>query len=573
MSISAAQKAMRNGEFPQARNLLERLIAKSPGSPELHYNLAMVLTRLNDFACAADHFALCLQHAPENADLMNNLGNALRLSEQYAKSKGVFDRAVALAPKHPALRCNRGWLLMAMGVPQSAEIDFRAALDQDSTIEDAWRGLGDSLLATGKTSDANALLKKALTKFPLSSGLQNSMGVLNIRNRCPAIALGFFKKAVSLNPKNAEALTNLGITAEQLGDLNLAKTSLEQSLVIRPGHHASHFHLAHLATHAPTSSEVSAIESALAAASNDQAKIDLEFALGKSLAKLGEHERAFFYFANARERLYERESFNTAAAIDKLAGWTNYKVTLPVQATPAKVFVVGMPRSGTTLADQILSSHSLVHSLGESGTIGKLSKKMERLGLIGSSSALEENTKAELTTWLRAELSSQGDEQMFVDTSPGHFMHLGLLAELLPEARFVMCTRNAMDNCVSIFEHPLTKAHGYANKLSDLGRYYSACQQLATHWEDQLKDRLHVLNYEKLISDPQQQITQLLQHCGLEFEQACTEFHLHKRAVLTPSAAQVRQPLNSDSVGRWRRYEAFLGELIRELPADQIQPA
>jgi hypothetical protein len=198
---------------------------------------------------------------------------------------------------------------------------------------------------------------------------------------------------------------------------------------------------------------------------------------------------------------------------------------------------------------------------------------MEKLDFSGTSPALEENIKAELAVWLRAELSSGGDAQTVVDTSPGHFIHLGLLAELMPEARFVLCTRNAIDNCVSIFEHPLTKAHGYANNLSDLGRYYSACQQLEMHWEDQLQDRLHELNYEKLITDPQQQITQLLQHCGLEFEQACTQFHLHKRAVLTPSATQVRQPLNADSVGRWRRYESFLGELIAELPADQAQPA
>ncbi|MEP5568386.1 MAG: sulfotransferase [Halioglobus sp.] len=572
MSISTIQKAMRNGEFSKARNLLELLIAESPNSPEFHYNLAMVLTRLNEFSSAADHFEFCLQHAPENVDLMNNLGNSLRLSGQQSEALVTFNKILRLSPTHPPARCNRGWLLLATGDPRSAESDFHATLEQSKDIEEAWRGLADALLAQEKITDAHKVLQESLTRFPDSAGLQNSMGVLHVKMRTPASALASFKKAVSLNPEHAEALTNLGITAEQLGDFDLAEKSLQHSLRVRPGHASTHFHLAHLAPHQSTPAEISALESALADSANDDAaRIDLEFALGKSFAKMGEYERAFQQFSSARKRLHQTESFDSESAIAELNAQMHYKVSLSEQSVPEILFITGMPRSGTTLTDQILAAHSQVYSLGESGALLELHSKLAGLTK-SSTNQLNEGSKSEIAAWLRQRLKNHEGAPVTLDTSPGQFANLGLLAELLPEARFIVCTRNAIDTCVSIFEQPLTRSHGYANTLEHLGQYYSAYEKLMAHWKNQFQDRLYIQNYEALIASPEQQITSLLEHCELPFEQACTDFHLQQRAVLTPSAAQVRQPLNSRSIGRWRHYEHFLGELISQLPSDHNQP-
>jgi hypothetical protein len=165
-------------------------------------------------------------------------------------------------------------------------------------------------------------------------------------------------------------------------------------------------------------------------------------------------------------------------------------------------------------------------------------------------------------------------KERVVDCSPGHFTQLGLLATLLPEARFIHCVRDPLDTCVSLFEHPLTARHAYANTLSGLGRYYTAYRKLMDRWQDLVGNRLHVIHYEALVSQPEAEIVALLELCGLSFERSCLEFHRYRRAVLTPSAAQVKQPLNSRSVGRWRRYEQYLGPLISALPeAGQVSRA
>ncbi|MEP4148773.1 MAG: tetratricopeptide repeat protein [Halioglobus sp.] len=572
MNISAALQAMRDGRLADARYHLEQLIEQSSDKPELHYNLAMVLIRMEDFSGAAQHFRACLKHAPDNVDLLNNLANALRLSGQQSEALETFNKILRLSPTHPPARCNRGWLFMATGDLRSAESDFRATLGQSKDIEEAWRGLADALLAQGKFTDVQKVLQESLTRFPDSAGLQNSMGVLHVKMRTPASALASFNKAVSLNPEHAEALTNLGITAEQLGDFDLAEKSLQHSLRVRPGHASTHFHLAHLATHQSTPAEISALESALADSANDDtARIDLEFALGKSCAKMGEYERAFQQFSSARKRLHQTEYFDNESAIAELNAQMHYKVTLSEQSAPEILFITGMPRSGTTLTDQILAAHSQVCSLGESGALLELHSKLAGLTK-NSTNQLNEGSKSKITAWLRQRLKNHESAPVTLDTSPGQFANLGLLAELLPEARFILCTRNAIDNCVSIFEQPLTRSHGYANTLEHLGQYYSAYEKLMAHWKNQLQDRLYIQNYEALIASPEQQITSLLEHCELPFEQACTDFHLQQRAVLTPSAAQVRQPLNSRSIGRWRHYEHFLGELISQLPGDHNQP-
>ena len=154
-----------------------------------------------------------------------------------------------------------------------------------------------------------------------------------------------------------------------------------------------------------------------------------------------------------------------------------------------------------------------------------------------------------------------------VDTTPANLPYLGLLSELLPDAKFVLCQRDSRDTCVSIYEQPLSSAHAYANSLTDLGRYYTANFRLSQHWRGLLGDRLHMVQYERMTANPAREIEQLLYACGLPLEPQCLEPHLYERAVITPSATQVRQPVNRRSVGRWKHYENHLGPLLEHLPS------
>lgn len=560
MTIAAAQQAMREGRLSDARRHLENLIRLSKTGPEIHYNLAMVQARLGDYAAAAHQFQHCADHAPGNPDILNNLGNSLRLSGHTQKALDVFENAIGLAPYHPALRCNRGWLLLSQGKYEAAEADFRSALDRDSEIEDAWRGLADTLLALNDPGQAQSIVVKAIKKFPDSAGLRNTMGVTCTRNKRPEVALRYFQESVKLNPGNLEALTNLGITAEQVGDFSLAEKSLLQALEVRPGYHVAHFHLAHLATHQTSPEEIDALESALKHTDDEQAKIDLEFSLGKSLGKRGDYQRAFPHFICARQHLAKQQAYDLEESLSRLDASARTGLNLEL-LSPLRLFVIGMPRSGTTLVDQILAAHPQVVSMGDSGIASSLDRK--------SGSEGKDDPEA-LSHWLRQKMPIADGAARVVDTSPGHFTQLGDIATLLPEARFIHCVRNPLDTCVSIFEQPLTRQHAYANTLHGLGRYYTAYTQLMERWQELLGERLLCVRYEKLVEDPKVEILRMLDHCELTFEQSCVDFHRHERAVLTPSAAQVKQPLNDRSVGRWQHYQNFLTPLIETLPQDLL---
>jgi hypothetical protein len=233
-----------------------------------------------------------------------------------------------------------------------------------------------------------------------------------------------------------------------------------------------------------------------------------------------------------------------------------------------------MPRSGTTLVDQILASHPEAQSLGESGAVATiLALYQEKLGRTypDGMEDLGASDRTELSEALRQALGHH--DGITVDTSPSNLLYAGLIAELLPDARFVYCQRDSRDTCVSIFEQPLSAAHGYANRLEDLGRYYSACFDLARHWQSLLGDRLYTARYEQLCESPESGIKGLLAACSLPFNAKCLEFYRQERAVITPSAGQVRQPISRQSIGRWQRYASELQPLLAQLPQDSYATA
>jgi len=567
MTIEAARQAMKTGDLPQAQIHLTALLKTSPDNPELRYNLAMVLAHRGNFATAAEHFLFCLQLAPDNVELLNSTGNAQRLSGKLPGARDHLDKALRLAPDHIAARCNRGWLNLASEKYQGAINDFKAALKIRDDIEDAWRGVTNALIQANRYEDAQASLTESLLRFPDSSALHNTQGTLYINLRQPNRAIEHFKQAIDLDPGNADAQLNHGVTSEQLGAFTESEASLIAALKLRQGHPSTHFHLAQLSSHTATLEETVAIQRALENHPEANSQVELLFALGKTLAKLNMHDEAFPCFMRARRLLSQVQPYDINRSLTQFQEITaagQHPIT--AVAEPKYIFVVGMPRSGTTLTDQILASHTEVQSLGESGAVGTLlSRLKEQNHFTGRIEELPPEQCEYLKTALEESLSSSPKTRIHVDTSPGNFPYLGLLAELLPNAKFVHCARNPLDTCVSIIEHPLSRAHAYANSLEDLGRYYQGYQKLMLHWESVLGQRLHTVVYEKLLENPESEIRALLDHCTLAFEENCLQFYNTDRPILTPSASQVRKPLSSKSVGRWRVYEQFLAPLINEL--------
>jgi len=338
----------------------------------------------------------------------------------------------------------------------------------------------------------------------------------------------------------------------------------------------AHFHLAHLKNHDSSADDVERMKSLFASdATTPKEKAMLAYGIGKALDKQADYEQEFAWLERAHELQKSYEKFEPQANNDLFRGlrdtFTQHVIDDVVSDCDSHLlFVVGMPRSGTSLADQILASHADVFGFGERMLAAQAVELFKQQhGATSYPREVPTVTTTELNSIARSLLAALatdlGEETVIVDTTPSNFVHIGFLAMIFPRARFVLCTRHPLDVCLSIYQHPLSESHAYAHELSDLGGYYAAYQELVDHWTKVLGSRIFVQQYERVVGGLDDSVRALLHFCRLEFDPACIDFHTTERIVKTPSASQVRQPIYSSSIGRWRRYAKQLDPLKIQL--------
>ena len=247
-------------------------------------------------------------------------------------------------------------------------------------------------------------------------------------------------------------------------------------------------------------------------------------------------------------------------------------------ADPQPIFVFGMPRSGTSLVEQILSSHSGVHGAGEILAMPNCTRRLvAEIGPDTNYPSAVSRISAQLarhlaTSYLNELRGTRFDAERITDKLPGNYAHLGLIAIILPEARLIHCRRNPLDVCLSNYMQHFGEGHGYTYDLTELGLVYRQYDRVMQHWRDVLPVQIHEVTYENLIVDQERHSRELIAFCGLEWEPACLDFFANDRAVATASQWQVRQPIYRSSVERWRQYEAHLGELMEALGDSVPEP-
>ena len=308
----------------------------------------------------------------------------------------------------------------------------------------------------------------------------------------------------------------------------------------------------------------------------DEERMLFAYALGKMHDDLEDYEQAMIAYRAANQLQAQQQSYDyqwQSGFFARHTKWQAAKVlrtlnaAAVVDATP--IFVMGMPRSGTSLVEQMLASHPQVAGAGEveytrllvdacESQTGKLFPENinEVEPAVMSAAALDYVERLRSAVALPS-----ASTHRVVDKLPHNFLRVGLLATLMPQASFVLCERDPMDVCLSIYRQHFSGTHGYACDLGELGRYYRLYQELISYWEQQFPGKLYRLSYENLVSDPECQLKGLLMHLGLPFDHACLAYHENHRLVTTPSAAQVRRPLYTGAVGHWRQYGTWLEPL------------
>ncbi|MDB6085176.1 MAG: sulfotransferase family protein [Gammaproteobacteria bacterium] len=440
---------------------------------------------------------------------------------------------------------------------------------------------GHCLIAHGRRGEAREVALR-LASAPLERADWNdSLGTLLTYCDDPMSALPFHERAVALAAEETGYRYNLATAQRMTGDLAGAEASLDRVVAAAPGDVQAHYTRADLRTQTPDRNHIDALLRLLSAApGHPREEIMLCFAVAKELEDVARYDESFAYLARGcdlqrRSMIYDVADdiatleriahIHDCSAVAKRAGNDRDGAADPI-------FVMGLPRSGTTLVEQILGGHSAVHAAGELQAFpaqtmqavqhrtGRATGKLEFV-----QRAWELDSHALGRAYLDATRTLTGTLRTFVDKQPLNYLYAGLIARALPQARLVAVARDPLDGCYAMYKTLFTNAYPFSYHLEELGRYYGAWHRLLRHWRATLGERLLIVQYEELVADPEGQSRRLLAHCRLPWEDSCLAFHERRGGVTTASAAQVRRPVYATAVGKWRPVERQLAPLANAL--------
>ncbi|MBB4285548.1 tetratricopeptide repeat-containing sulfotransferase family protein [Roseospira goensis] len=529
-----------------------------------------------------DEAIACYRHAvhirPTYAEALTNLGGALR--QDPAQAEALCRRALALAPRLTEARITLGAVLAEKRCFEDATICYMQAAMLRPADAGAYVGLAHALSECGLSRRAAAIATRAIRLDPLAAeGHRVHAAVLREEGQVTA-AVGAARRAATLAPDVPEVWVTLALCLQTAGDLAAAEMAFRRAVALVPGHPRGTHGLYMLARAGPTESAFGLIRTRLDdPATPPSDRVLLHFALGKMNADVGAHDTAFAHYldghrwrAAVRGHTYQaaaqearflfRRSLFTPAYFRARAQWGD--------PSRRPIFIVGMPRSGTTLTEQVLASHSRVYGAGELRALNNIAADLfDQQTLAADAADPRADFGDRMRTAARRYLDYvgfvSGGSERVTDKMPHNFELLWLVALLFPHATVLHCVRSPVDTCLSCFFQNFTNAHTYTDDLSSLGHHYRLYQAYMRLWKQVLPMRIHDVVYEDLVSDPKAAISRLLDDCQLSFEPQCLDFHRTDRPVKTASVAQVRKRVYTTSVETWRRYEAHLGPLLQAL--------
>jgi tetratricopeptide (TPR) repeat protein len=551
----------------------ERAASLLPDDFEVHSNLGTALLDLGRVDEAVASFRRSLAIKPDYADAHSNLGNALRILGRLEDSVRSCRQAIEIEPDFAVAHSNLGIALKELGQFEDAVRSCRRALEISPNLAEAYNNLGNSLrdLGRGRLNEAVSSYRSAIEIKPRFAEAHNNLGiVLRLQGRM-AEAEASCRRALEINPMFGAAVASLAELHADAGQFSAAEDLFRRAISIEPRLHQAWAAIPRLRK--MTAEDwvwLAEAERIVAQPLPPRHEIDLRFAIGKYFDDVGEFEKAFIAYGRANEIMKARRApFNRqkmTRSVDAIINFYDREwVDLARRnsnAAARPVLIVGMPRSGTTLVEQILASHPSVYGAGELSFWHDASAAFESSVHSGDPGTRIVPTLAE--DYLRLLEGLSPDSLRVVDKMPSNFRHLGLIHAALPNARIIHLQRNSIDTCLSIYFQHFELAHSYANDLDDLAHYYGQYVRIMQHWRSTLPgDAILDLSYEALIDDQEAVCRKLLEFVGLSWDPRCIEFHRYGSAVTTTASKwQVRQKIGTSSVGRWRNYEKFIAPLL-----------
>ncbi|MEC4766707.1 sulfotransferase [Halomonas sp. CUBES01] len=573
LDLAGLDNLLNNGHFAQAEQQAQAQLAEHPNHPRLKHYLGLALYQQDRFEDALPHFQAAAEQLPQDANVQNQLALSLKHLKRHEEALEAYKKVVALLPDTPSVYANIG-------------ANLNDAREFDQALEWVNKGLAiDPNDQPCRANKAIALFEKdqvleaeALAKGLLEEGYRNEITLVTwarvrLKEGDPDVALACFEEAEQLGGKDAATCLFKGNALNDLGRFDDAMASFEESLALDPEMASAWASIAQ--ARKMTTDDQDWWEGAKAFLEKEdlepQQAFNLHYAMGKFCNDIKDYDNAFPHYQKANQLKHDTwtESRYDRARQEKLVEvmLDRYVPGMFAQwqdvADPSMrpLFIVGMPRSGTSLTEQILASHPEIHGAGELNFWPRLANDNERVVLNSKFDAEWLQKAAQQCLDYLKEKSP--DAARVVDKMPGNFIWVGLIHTVFPNARILHTMRNPVDNGISIFFQNFNKGHAYANDLEDIAHHYRQYHRLMQHWRQVIpEDNFLDLPYEQLVEDQEGWSKRIMEFVGLDFDERMLEFYKTERKVGTASNWQARQPIYKTSKERWRHYEKFVGPLL-----------
>ncbi len=602
------------GQVEEAAKVLEEAVELDPGNSQSLNNLAITFFDRGQPQRAVEYYRRAIEARPEMAEAHNNLGNALRMTGDVEGAIQAYQEALVHRERYPEAYNNLGTLLQQRGQLEEAEHALRKAINQNPQYIEAHDNLANVYVAQEKDTEALRILGEALKFAPKHAPTLLITGRIQLRrnaiaqaeqaarlvlteepNNAEALtilgqvlhetdrfdeALDVLQRAVEANPESPEALNFYGVMLKSVGRMDEAREYILKALKRNPRMFGAYANLNDLVDYSEGEGEdlFKAMDDVFQTARNPEANqfLALHFAYAKGLEDRGEHERALEHYITGgrmKRRQLDYNEDETHGFFDKI------RETFPKEVFENRkfeglnderpVFIIGMPRSGSTLVEQILSSHPDIYGAGEvkylSYALGKLRDRFPSLPKYPDLATKITPAQMEIVAknYLQALTATSGDAKRVTDKLLTNYFFVGIIHLLFPKARFINTRRDPVDTCLSGFTKLFKDDMPHSYDLGELGRYYGKYRELIDHWHKVLPEGVLVtVQYEDVVADIEKEAKRLIEFLDLPWNEKCVDFHKSDRPVKTASVAQVRKPIYKTSVKRWKKYGDGLQPLV-----------
>ena len=581
--LHKAFKHHQAGRFAEAENNYLTALGIDQNNGDAHHLIGILYGQQEILDKAEPHLEKATQIQPDNPTYLSSYGNVKKEQGHIKEAEKLYKRSLEMAPQNAQTLCNLGSILHSMGQSEKALAAIKKAVLLVPEFLEAHHILGCLYRDLQNYDKAEQHFKTALDLNPdfgeSKIGLSN---IFKVTGRTDE-AIEALEEILAKDPHSVDTLCALATLHSEQGNIEAAKTFLEKILTVAPNHALSFFLLSSIEKVIPESRFPERIESLLEKSDfDDQERQNLHSALGKAYDDLKNYETAFENYRLANECKNKELSrldisFDPKAHSDLTNNLIATFSTTFFETHSGKgsgsqlpIFIFGMPRSGTTLVEQIFSAHPKIAGAGELMLIQNAIMALP--GFLGGvpypecMNTLNDEVVKNLSSSVIESLEKLGNGALRVcDKRPWNFFDLGLLAILFPKATYIHCRRLPLDTCLSIYFQNFKRTLPYASDLSHIGDYYREYGRLMKHWRRVLPVKIQEVIYEDLITDQEKQSRELVDACGLEWNDKCLNFQDSNRSITTSSKWQVRQPLYKSSVNRWQNYQKFLGPLEEAL--------